>query len=109
MWFVFPQIAGLGLSPTARLYAIADRAEAAAYLSHPVLGERLREAALALLPWAGKRAAVDILGEIDAMKLRSSMTLFETVSTTAEEAAPFAAILDGFYDGQRDMKTLGLL
>lgn len=106
MWFVFPQIAGLGLSPTARLYAIADRDEAAAYLTHPVLGPRLREAAEALAPWIGKRSLVAILGEIDAMKLRSSMTLFEAVAETPEEAAPFARLLDGFCEGRRDPETL---
>lgn len=106
MWFVFPQIAGLGHSPTARRYAIADRAEAEAYLAHPVLGPRLYECLEALAPWVGKRTPVALLGEVDAMKLRSSLTLFEAVAPTPDAAAPFAALLDGFYDGTRDPETL---
>src|ERR1700761_3354165 len=75
IWFVFPQIAGLGLSPTSRLYAIASLDEARAYLDDPVLGGRLDTCARALLAHAGRRAE-EILGGIDAVKLRSSMTLF---------------------------------
>ncbi|WP_374408210.1 DUF1810 domain-containing protein [Pelagerythrobacter sp.] len=106
MWFVFPQIAGLGRSETARFYAIANRAEARDYLDHPQLGLRLREAAAALLVWQGRRSAETILGGIDALKLASSMTLFEAV---ADEPAPFAAVLDTFYDGKRDPRTLALI
>ncbi len=73
MWFVFPQLAGLGRSPTARTYGIASLAEAHAYLGHPVLGPRLRESARALIAHSD-RSAEEILGEIDAIKLRSSMT-----------------------------------
>ena len=73
MWFVFPQIAGLGRSETARRYAIRDRGEAAAYLAHPVLGPRLVGAARAMLAHRG-RAPEAILGPVDAMKLRSSAT-----------------------------------
>ena len=105
MWFVFPQIAGLGRSPTASFYAIASADEARAYLAHPLLGARLRACAEALLAHRG-RSAEAILGAVDAMKLKSSMTLFEAV---AEDSAPFAAVLDAFFDGERDPATLDLL
>ena len=104
IWYVFPQIAGLARSDMAQRYAIADLAEARAYLAHPVLGPRLREATAALLAHAGKRDAVTILGDIDAMKVRSSMTLFEVADTEAEGV--FAACLDAFYAGSRDPETL---
>jgi uncharacterized protein (DUF1810 family) len=104
IWYVFPQIAGLGRSDMAQHYAIADLAEARAYLAHPVLGPRLREATAALLAHTGKRAAVTILGDIDAMKVRSSMTLFEAADT--EPDSVFAACLDAFYAGIRDPETL---
>lgn len=102
MWFVFPQIAGLGRSETARFYAIADVAEARAYLAHPLLGARLREAAAALLAHRG-RSAEAMLGGIDAVKLRSSMTLFEAV---APEEPVFAAVLEAFFSGRRDPETV---
>lgn len=105
MWFVFPQLAGLGSSATARFYALADAREARAYLDHPLLGARLRECAEALLAHPGV-AAETILGPVDALKLRSSMTLFEAV---AADPAPFAAVLDAFYGGGRDAATLRLL
>jgi uncharacterized protein (DUF1810 family) len=105
MWFVFPQLAGLGHSPTARYFAIASAAEARAYLDHPLLGPRLRHAVEALLPWAGRRGAGQILGPIDAIKLKSSLTLFEAVSGDAL----FARAIDGFFGGQRDRRTLELL
>ena len=103
MWFVFPQIAGLGRSSTARFYAIADRAEAGTYDRHALLGPRLRECTEAMLAWAGKRGAERILGPVDALKFRSSMTLFEAC---AADPAPFAAALEGFYAGERDTATL---
>jgi uncharacterized protein (DUF1810 family) len=106
MWFVFPQIAGLGHSPMAVRYAIRDRAEAVAYLAHPLLGARLREACEAVLGWSGRRSADEIMGAIDAMKLRSSMTLFEAV---ADDPSLFARCLDAFYAGTRDERTLSLL
>lgn len=106
MWFVFPQIAGLGSSAMARHYAIADMAEARAYLAHPLLGARLVESAQALLPHRD-RAIDRILGSIDAMKLRSSMTLFEAASDGREPT--FAALLDTFHDGERDPATLARL
>lgn len=109
MWFIFPQIAGLGHSAMAQLYAMAGRDEARAYLAHPLLGARLRAAAQALSRWQGERSAVQMMGAIDALKLRSSMTLFEAVAEDAADAAPFAAILDGFYNGIRDPETLARL
>lgn len=105
MWFIFPQLAGLGRSSTARFYGIAGLAEARAYLAHPLLGARLRECTDSMLGWAGKRGADAILGHVDALKLRSSMTLFEQ----ADGDGPFAAVLDGFYGGQRDRLTLDML
>jgi uncharacterized protein (DUF1810 family) len=105
MWFVFPQIDGLGHSAMAQLYAIADLDEARAYLAHPILGPRLRECTGAMLAHSGMSARA-ILGEIDAVKLRSSMTLFEE----ADGDGPlFGACLDAFFDGVRDPATLELL
>ena len=104
MWFVFPQLAGLGSSPAARRYAIAGLAEARDYLAHPVLGPRLAEAARALLGVEG-RSAGQILGHPDDLKLRSSMTLF---AEAADDPAVFRAVLDKFYDGP-DPRTLELL
>jgi uncharacterized protein (DUF1810 family) len=105
MWFVFPQIAGLGSSPTARLYAIASADEARAFLAHPLLGARLRDCTAAILTHR-ERGAEAIFGAVDAMKLRSSMTLFEAV---ADDPAPFAAALGAFHGGERDAATLRLL
>ena len=104
MWFVFPQLAGLGHSPTARLYAIASLDEARAYLAHPVLGARLRECAGLLLALPGSSAPA-VFGGVDAMKLRSSMTLFWQAG--AEPA--FAEVLAKYYDGEPDAETLRLL
>jgi uncharacterized protein (DUF1810 family) len=105
MWFVFPQLAGLGRSPTALFYAIASLPEARAYLAHPLLGPRLLECTNAVLAHRG-RSAEAIFGVVDAMKLKSSMTLFEAA---AYDPAPFAAVLDAFFDGTRDAATLDLL
>ncbi|GAC1610749.1 MAG: DUF1810 domain-containing protein [Mycobacteriales bacterium] len=102
MWFVFPQLAGLGRSPTAQRYAMADLAEARDYLAHPLLGARMRECAETLLDLETSDA-VTVFGSIDAMKLRSSMTLFAQL-----EAGPFSAVLDRFFDGP-DKTTLRLL
>jgi len=104
MWFVFPQIAGLGVSPTARRYAIRSLDEARAYLAHPVLGPRLEECARAVLGVDGKTAE-DIFGHPDDLKLRSSMTLF---ARAANDPGVFQAVLDRYYDGP-DPKTLDLL
>lgn len=95
MWFVFPQITGLGLSETSRRYAISSLDEARAYLAHPVLGERLEESARALLELEGK-TATEILGPVDAMKLRSSLTLF---ARAAQEQPLFREVLDRYFDG----------
>jgi uncharacterized protein (DUF1810 family) len=94
MWFVFPQIAGLGLSETSRRYAISSLDEARAYVAHPVLGPRLEESARALLELDG-RTATEILGPVDAMKLRSSMTLF---ARAAPEQPLFGEVLDRYFD-----------
>jgi uncharacterized protein (DUF1810 family) len=104
MWFVFPQLSGLGSSPTARKYAIASLAEAREYLAHPVLGPRLHEAAEAMLSVEGRNAG-DILGYPDDLKLRSSMTLFGAASP---EDGTFAKVLIKYYDSP-DPKTLELL
>ncbi|WP_033341386.1 DUF1810 domain-containing protein [Catenuloplanes japonicus] len=100
MWFVFPQIAGLGRSDMARRYALGSLDEARAYLDHPVLGHRLRECAQAVLDAEG-RTAEQIVGGIDAVKLRSSMTLFALV-----EPEPFADVLAKYFDAEPDQLTL---
>ena len=105
MWFVFPQVAGLGRSATAQHFAIADLDEARAYAAHPVLGPRLCECARALLEQP-EADAVAVLGEVDAGKLRSSMTLFEAA---APDEAVFPAVLDRFFGGQRDGATTSRL
>jgi uncharacterized protein (DUF1810 family) len=105
MWFVFPQIAGLGQSPISKRYAIASRAEAEAYLRHSVLGTRLRESARILTELHG-HGVQDIFGDTDAMKLRSSMTLF----AYADPADPiFQEVLDVYFDGMPDEATERLL
>jgi uncharacterized protein (DUF1810 family) len=105
MWFVFPQIAGLGQSPTSRRYAIKSLDEARAYLDHPVLGPRLTDCAGVLAGLQG-RSAEEIFGDIDAMKLRSSMTLF----AHADPANPvFGDVLDAYFGGVRDPATERLL
>jgi uncharacterized protein (DUF1810 family) len=102
MWFVFPQIAGLGRSPMAQRYAIASLDEARAYLADPVLGARLRECAR-ILTGLGESDAGLVLGGIDALKLRSSMTLF----ALADPQEPvFAEVLDRFFGGEQDAATL---
>jgi uncharacterized protein (DUF1810 family) len=105
MWFVFPQVAGLGSSPKAREFAISSLDEARAYLAHPVLGPRLAECAGALLGLSGM-TAFDVLGGVDAMKLHSSMTLFQAA---APEVAAFGEVLAKYYDGQPDEATLARL
>ena len=100
MWFVFPQIEGLGSSAKARKYAIADLDEAREYCAHEELGPRLFESTEAMLEWAGTMSAEDILGETDAKKFRSSMTLFERACGD-EDAQVFTDALEGFFDGER--------
>jgi uncharacterized protein (DUF1810 family) len=105
MWFVFPQIAGLGRSAMSLRYALASKGEAAAYLAHPVLGARLRQATDLMLGHAGTPAEA-ILGGIDAVKFRSSMTLFRA----AAPADPrFDRALAAFFGGEPDPRTLALL
>ena len=103
MWFVFPQIAGLGQSSMSRTYAIASLEEAQAYLRHPVLGPRLRECA-EVVASARAGTAVDIFGDIDAVKLRSSMTLFSRADPTE---ASFQRVLDRYFGGVADPATEG--
>jgi uncharacterized protein (DUF1810 family) len=105
MWFIFPQLRGLGRSPTAQHFGIVSLDEGRAYLAHPFLGPRLRECIGAILPWAERRAAVQILGPVDAIKLRSSLTLFGC----AEPNSIFADGLAAFFEGQTDERTLALL
>lgn len=105
MWFVFPQIAGLGHSPTAVTYAISSLDEARAYLAHPVLGPRLRESSQALLDLEGS-SATEILGGVDAIKLRSSMTLF---AHAAPEEPLFGLLLERYFEGAMDEATQQLL
>ena len=105
MWFVFPQIAGLGTSPMSRRYAISSLDEARRYLAHPVLGARLEECARVLTELSD-RTAQDIFGSIDAMKLRSSMTLF---ARAAPESPLFRDVLDRYFGGLADDATDGLL
>ncbi len=101
MWFVFPQIAGLGSSPTARRFAIGSLDEARAYLRHPVLGRRLRECARVVAS-AASSDAVAIFGPVDAQKLRSSMTLF---ARAQPDEQAFCDVLDRFFDGMGDPLT----
>lgn len=105
MWYVFPQLAGLGSSAMAQIYAIASSSEARAYLAHPLLGPRLRECTEAVLAHRD-RTAEEIFGVIDARKFRSSMTLFEVAG---KGDGPFGPALDQFYAGRRDGLTLGML
>lgn len=104
MWFIFPQLAGLGRSPTAQFYGIRSLQEVRAFLAHPVLGERYRQSVEAVLAWANVRDADDIFGPVDAMKLRSSLTLFENASGDRL----FARALESFYAGP-DKATIALL
>jgi uncharacterized protein (DUF1810 family) len=105
MWYVFPQLDGLGSSPTARMYAIKSRAEAEAYLAHPTLGPRLVACAEAVLAVKG-RSAREIFGSPDDLKLRSSATLFARVSPPG---SVFQRLIERYFDGEPDAKTLRLL
>lgn len=104
IWFIFPQLAGLGRSPTAQFYGIRSIHEARGYLAHPMLGDRYRQAVEAILAWAGEKSAAEVLGDVDAMKLRSSLTLFENASGDPL----FVRALDLLYEGP-DEATLRLL
>ena len=105
MWFVFPQLVGLGSSLMAQKYAIASLAEARAYIDHPVLGRRLREISQAAID-SRERSALRLFGSPDDLKLRSSLTLF---AKAAPNDSVFAAALDHFFDGAPDPGTLALL
>ncbi len=104
MWFVFPQVIGLGHSATARRFAIRSLDEAGAYLAHPELGARLRQCCRLMLSHRGTPAE-DILGIVDALKLRSSMTLFQVASGDVL----YQEMLDAFYEGEPDSMTLAIL
>jgi uncharacterized protein (DUF1810 family) len=105
MWFVFPQLAGLGLSDVSRFYAIRNMDEANAYLRHPILGPRLIECTEVVLSIHG-RSAHDIFGSPDDMKLKSCMTLF---ASTSAGGTVFDRVLDHYFEGERDARTLQLL
>lgn len=120
MWYIFPQLGGLGFSEMARFYGVRDQAEATAYLAHPVLGPRLIEISRALLSLNGS-SATQVMGSPDDLKLRSSMTLFSradqaaldgadpTVSDPIQGGQVFQAVLDKFFGGEPDPKTLAML
>ena len=105
MWFIFPQIIGLGVSDTAMLYSISGIGEAKLYLEHEVLGPRLVEITKEVLSLETDDP-VEVFGEVDALKLNSSMTLFDYVS---DDENVFKEVIDKFYDGQKDEKTLQLI
>jgi uncharacterized protein (DUF1810 family) len=105
MWFVFPQLRGLGSSPTAVRFGISSADEARAYLAHELLGSRLRECARLVARIDG-RSARDVFGSPDDMKLRSSMTLFARAS---DDNADFVTVLEKFYEGEEDPATLARL
>lgn len=108
MWYIFPQLRGLGNSPTAVRYAISGLAEAQAYLDHPVLGPRLYECT-ALVNALDGASIEDVFGWPDFLKLKSSMTLFAVAAAGRSEDSAFTAVLDTFYGGEQDEKTLALL
>ena len=105
IWFVFPQLAALGRSPTARRFGISSLGEAQAYLQHELLGARLRECARLVAAIDG-RSADDIFGWPDNLKVRSSMTLFARAADDPDTRADFIAVLDAFYDGAEDPLTV---
>ena len=105
MWYIFPQLRALGHSRRAKYFGIADMNEAVRYMEHPVLSARLREISGALLEHKGKKTALKIFGEIDTVKVRSCMTLFDAVCP--DEV--FSEVLDAFYEGQKDPLTVELL
>ena len=106
MWFIFPQLRGLGRSFNAQFYGLADATEARAYLDHPVLGERLRTCTRAMLRHARTSSAFDILGSPDDLKFRSCMTLFSVI---APDEKLWRQAIDDFYGGESDRLTLNLL
>ncbi|QXP83135.1 DUF1810 domain-containing protein [Methylococcus sp. Mc7] len=105
MWYVFPQLRGLGISPISQFYGIGSAEEARAYLGHEVLGMRLGEC-VSVLNELETDSAEEVFGRVDAAKLRSSLTLFEAV---AAEKKPFARALEKFFGGKRDDRSLAIL
>lgn len=105
MWFIFPQLSGLGMSAMSQLYAISGVEEAKAYLAHPLLGQRLRECVNILNHLEG-RTAEGIFGQVDVMKLHSSLTLFAEAGDADD---PFARCLARYYGGRREAATMRLL
>ena len=108
MWFVLPQVAGLGRSEMAQRYAVSGLAEARAYLADPVLGQRLRECCEVLVELPGSDP-VAVFGGIDAVKLRSSMTLFSRAAEVELDRRLFDGVLEKYFDGEQDPATLELL
>jgi uncharacterized protein (DUF1810 family) len=108
MWFIFPQLVGLGRSATAQKYGIKDLDQAKRYLDDPVLGERLRHCTKLMVGHEG-RSALDILGSPDDLKFRSCLTLFRETASGAADKQLFGAALDQFYKGEADQRTLDLL
>ena len=108
MWFIFPQLRGLGMSATARRFGLAGLDEARAYLGHSLLGGRLRECVRALLAVEG-RSAQQIFGSPDDLKLRSCLTLFAAAADRGADDGEFAAALAKYYGGEPDPRTLQLL
>ncbi|MDV7141205.1 DUF1810 domain-containing protein [Tropicimonas sp. TH_r6] len=105
IWYIYPQLRGLGFSHRAHYFGIADAEEARRYLAHPLLGARLLESCARLMPHAGE-SPERLLGDVDACKLQSCATLFAAV---ASDPAPFEAVLDAFFDGERCESTLEML
>jgi uncharacterized protein (DUF1810 family) len=108
MWFIFPQIAGLGRSPMAQHYAMRDLGQARRYLADPILGRRLRQVVRLMIGHKNK-SALEILGSPDDLKFRSCLTLFREAASDHSDRALFAQTLDQFYRGQADSRTLELL
>lgn len=104
IWYIFPQVKGLGMSYNSHYYGIDGREEAEEYLKHPVLGKRLKEVTMALLELQGK-SAEEVFGGLDAMKVRSCMTLFDEVA----EDELFMQVLEKYYHGEKDELTMKML
>ena len=108
MWFIFPQLEGLGRSATAQRYALRDLGQARRYLADPILGPRLRQVVKLMIDQKAK-SALEILGSPDDLKFRSCLTLFREAASENSDRVLFAAALDQFYHGQADSRTLALL
>ena len=105
IWYIFPQLRALGHSQRAKYFGISDMDEAVRYMEHPVLSARLREISKALMLHKGSKTALEIFGDVDAVKVRSCMTLFDAVCPDDV----FSEVLNAFYDGRKDFVTLELL